>query len=136
LEQYRQSGDICEYLNVNIFTFTAYELPARFTVFEAAGFHWSNNTIMELLFPTIIRQFIVARCSYEFYLSVMNVSNFLVNLSNIRTCFQKNSFHEEELNQLIPLGQYVVGHYVPAFLALLGILFNFSLLIVTARKMC
>jgi hypothetical protein len=29
-----------------------------------------------------------------------------------------------------------VGHYVPAFLALLGILFNLSMLIVTARKMC
>jgi hypothetical protein len=29
-----------------------------------------------------------------------------------------------------------VTHYVPAFLAILGILFNVSLLIVTTRKMC
>jgi hypothetical protein len=136
LERYRQSGDICEYLNVNIFTPTVYELPAKFAVFEAAGFHWSNNTIMELVFPTIIRQFIVARCSYEYYLSYMNVSNFLVKLSNTRTCFQNETVQEYGPNALIPLGQYVVTHYVPAFLAILGILFNVSLLIVTTRKMC
>jgi hypothetical protein len=73
LEQYRQSGDICAFLELNGGFLLGFDhnihdiLPAKFAALETAGFHLSSssNSILEMLIPSMIRQFTVARCLYD-----------------------------------------------------------------------
>jgi hypothetical protein len=151
LEVSRQSGDICAFLNIDLAKFMfdrpdeqEIELAERFVAFERAGFHLSSNFLLEFLFPSILQQFAVARCAYElrlpiivgiFYLKFF-FSWFYMVLPVDFTCFQHNPLHCLYMVTLADSVSITPKIIVPSYVAVLAILFNISLLIVTASKMC
>ena len=75
MDVYRQNGNICAYLNIKTITkFDAENLSAKFTALDTANLGYGFNPIMEFLFPSLMRQILVANCSFFNLLEIKNVS--------------------------------------------------------------
>ncbi|KAF7633982.1 G_PROTEIN_RECEP_F1_2 domain-containing protein [Meloidogyne graminicola] len=115
---YLQNGDICKYLNITSNNkLDNNNLLNKFKILD----NLINKSIFESIFSNFIHQQIVSECSYKLLLESIS-SPFYYN--NILILYEKGYWTSQ-----IP---YII---IPVLFAIISILFNFSLIFVSFKKL-
>ncbi|KAF7640044.1 G_PROTEIN_RECEP_F1_2 domain-containing protein [Meloidogyne graminicola] len=120
LENYRQNGDICAYLNITTTTKSDIDnLEDKLNVLDI--YQNSNKSFLQIYFPTIAHQLIVGECSF----------NFTVKRFFSQWYYDNVLIWYDERGTIKPIIPYII---IPSIFAFLSIFLNLSLIFVSIQK--
>uniref|UniRef100_A0A1I8BB98 Uncharacterized protein n=1 Tax=Meloidogyne hapla TaxID=6305 RepID=A0A1I8BB98_MELHA len=121
LENYRQNGDICAYLNITKTTKNDVEnLADKLNALDI--YQGNNKSFLTIYLPTIAHQIIVGECSYIFRSNDMTTQAY----------YNNTLIYYDEFNFIKPIIPWLV---IPGIFTIISIILNISLIFVSIRKM-
>ncbi|KAL7071084.1 hypothetical protein ACQ4LE_010077 [Meloidogyne hapla] len=120
LENYRQNGDICAYLNITKTTKNDVEnLADKLNALDI--YQGNNKSFLTIYLPTIAHQIIVGECSYIFRSNDMTTQAY----------YNNTLIYYDEFNFIKPIIPWLV---IPGIFTIISIILNISLIFVSIRK--
>nr|CAD2195965.1 unnamed protein product [Meloidogyne enterolobii] len=120
LENYRQTGDICAYLNITRTTKSDVEnLADKLNALDI--YQGTNKSFLTIYLPTIAHQLIVGECSYTFKSQQMNTQAY----------YNSTLIYYDEFGFIKPTVPWVV---IPGIFTIISIILNICLIYASIRK--